>query len=335
MTASGDARGYRYRARLAVRGRAGSPKLGIFQEHSHRIVDIPHCVVQHPLINDVAALCKQAIRDTRTEPYAEAPHRGLVRYIQVVVERATERVQLVVVANCEERAPLDALLARLQELLGERLQGLFWSSNAERTNVILGAHCEKVAGGDAVCEQLAGTDVFFPPDAFGQANLRGYERIVKQIGTWVADGADVLELYAGTGAIGLSVLPRSARVRFCEVGEGSLHGLRMGIETLAPALQARAQLLAGPVALHAALARRADTVIADPPRKGLDADLLSALASEPPSRFIYLSCGLDSYLSDARQLLASGMRLTQLFAYDLFPFTEHVETLSLFERSDR
>jgi tRNA/tmRNA/rRNA uracil-C5-methylase (TrmA/RlmC/RlmD family) len=44
--------GYRHRARLAVRGRSASPKVGIFQEGTHRIVDIPRCLVHHPLVNE-------------------------------------------------------------------------------------------------------------------------------------------------------------------------------------------------------------------------------------------------------------------------------------------
>jgi tRNA/tmRNA/rRNA uracil-C5-methylase (TrmA/RlmC/RlmD family) len=49
---------------------------------------------------------------------------------------------------------------------------------------------------------------------------------------------------------------------------------------------------------------------------------------------VYLSCGLGAFLADARALLAAGrLRLTSLCAYDMFPFTGHVETLAVFERA--
>ncbi len=331
LGASVEAAGYRQRARLAVRGRAGAPKLGIFQAGSHRIVDIPRCLVQHPRINEVAAALKHALRVTGIEPYADAPHRGLIRYAQLVVERSSQAVQLVLVSNSDARAPLEPLIEKLDALLGARLHSLFWSANSARTNVILGPRCEKISGPDAVQERVAGADVFFPPDAFGQANLAGYERIVEQIGSWVEDGADVLELYAGVGAIGLSLLPRVARVRFNELAPGSLRGLRMGIDALSPPLRARADVLPGSAAEHASLARGADIVIADPPRKGLDPLLREALSAAPPRRFIYLSCDQPTFLADARTLLADGrMRLTELLTYDLFPFTDHLEILALF-----
>ena len=82
-----------------------------------------------------------------------------------------------------------------------------------------------------------------------------------------------------------------------------------------------------------AAAAGAQVVIADPPRRGLDAALLDQLCAQPPERFLYVSCGLESFLSDAARLTAQGrLRLAQLTAFNLMPFTEHVETVARFER---
>src|SRR5258706_16246752 len=83
----GEAFAYRCRARLMIRGRATSPKVGIFQEGSHRIVDVPSCLVHHPLVNRVAAAVKSAGRRTGARPYADVTHAGVLRAVQVVVER--------------------------------------------------------------------------------------------------------------------------------------------------------------------------------------------------------------------------------------------------------
>lgn len=74
-------------------------------------------------------------------------------------------------------------------------------------------------------------------------------------------------------------------------------------------------------------------MIADPPRKGLDPELLDALRGLPPARLVYVSCGLASFLRDAERLLASGaLRLASLEAFACFPYTEHAETLAVFAR---
>ena len=74
--------------------------------------------------------------------------------------------------------------------------------------------------------------------------------------------------------------------------------------------------------------------IADPPRKGLDRELLEHLVDEPSERFVYVSCGLESFLEDTKHLTSRGrLRLQNLAAFNLMPFTEHVETVACFERA--
>jgi 23S rRNA (uracil1939-C5)-methyltransferase len=58
------------------------------------------------------------------------------------------------------------------------------------------------------------------------------------------------------------------------------------------------------------------------------------LSEHPPQRLVYVSCGLESLLEDSRALTARGkLRLAALQAFNLMPFTEHVETVACFERS--
>ena len=77
-----------------------------------------------------------------------------------------------------------------------------------------------------------------------------------------------------------------------------------------------------------------DVVIADPPRKGLDRELVEYLREQPPERLVYVSCGLESFLADTQRLTASSaMQLSDLRVFNLMPYTEHVETVACFERT--
>ena len=327
------ARGYRARSRLAVRGRVREPKIGLFEEGSHWVADIPECLVHHPAINRAADALRRAIQVSGIPPYTERTHRGLLRYVQVVVERESARVQVVLVGNCETPEPLAGLTQALQRALGDQLQGLFFSAQTEKSNAILGPRCEKIAGADAIEERIAGARVFFPPDAFGQSHLGLYDEVVQRIGSFVPEGSDVTELYAGVGAIGLSLVPRAARVRFNELGAGSLRGLQLGVDALPAELRGRTSVHPGSAADHLELTANVDVVIADPPRKGLTKELSHSLAARPPKRFIYLSCDTGTFLRDTTLLLAGErLRLTSLAGCDFFPFTEHVETLAVFDR---
>jgi tRNA/tmRNA/rRNA uracil-C5-methylase (TrmA/RlmC/RlmD family) len=176
--------------------------------------------------------------------------------------------------------------------------------------------------------------VHYPPGAFGQNNLDIAQRIVEHVRGQVPVGARVTEFYAGVGAIGLSVLSRASHVRMNEVSPPSLQGLALGIDALQPAERERIDVIAGPAGTMAIAALDTDVVIADPPRKGLDRELVEQLIAAPPERFVYVSCGLESLLADTERLTTSGaMRLSGLRAFNLMPFTQHIETVAGFERA--
>lgn len=331
--AVGRAEGHRVRARLAVRGRTGSPKLGIFQEGSHRIADIPACVVHHPRINEAARVVKEAIRACGVAPYADAPHRGLLRYLQFVVERASGAVQVTLVANDESPASLEPLVALLAGALGRALHSVWWNGNTERTNVIFGRPWRLISGPEAVRETIAGAAVFFPAGAFGQGNLDLAERLVGDLHGRVGEGRIVAELYCGAGAIGLGLLARSRELRFNEQSPQGLRGLALGLEAAGEPAASRARVFEGDAAAALDALDGAETVIVDPPRRGLDADVARAIAASGCDQLLYVSCDPDSLARDARLLAAGGLAPVRLTPYDLFPFTEHVETLAEFART--
>ncbi len=320
------------RARLAIRGRTGSPKLGLFELGSHRVVHIPRCSVQHPLINRVAGVVRRALADARVTCFSDKAHLGIARYLQVVVERSSQTAQVVLVANSRAAEPLQACFELIRERLGSELHSLWFNANCERGNTILGGEFERYCGADSVVEQFGGAAVHYPPGAFGQSNLEIAQGIIEQVKAQIPEGARVTEFYAGVGAIALSVLDRTAEIRVNEIGAASLQGLALGMAHLDAASRAKISVIAGAAGAVCAAAAT-QIVIADPPRKGLDSELIEQLAALPPERFIYVSCGLESFLSDTERLTSQrNLKLASLTAFNLMPFTEHVETVARFER---
>ncbi len=317
-----------------VRGRPHAPRVGIFQEGTHDVVDIPRCVVHHPVVNEAAQALRAALRATLTPPYVDETHAGLVRALQVVVERSSQRCQLVVVANTERPEPLSLLFGLLEASLGQRLHSLWFNGHTARSNAVLGSRWEHIVGAESVVDEVGGARIFFPPAAFGQANPALMDEAVREVHGWVPSDSRVLELYAGVGTIGLGLAKRGNAVTFNEVGAGSLAGLALGLREAGLSHGPRVRVAPGPAEQAISLAGEADVVIVDPPRKGLGDEVVRGLLGAAPERLIYLSCGLDSFLRDARALSA-GFSLRTVRAFGFFPYTEHVETLALFERSQR
>ena len=70
---------------------------------------------------------------------------------------------------------------------------------------------------------------------------------------------------------------------------------------------------------------RADVVVLDPPRKGCEEKLLSAIADMKPERIVYVSCDCATMARDAAFLCKNGYKLKEAHAFDQFPMTSHVE----------
>jgi tRNA/tmRNA/rRNA uracil-C5-methylase (TrmA/RlmC/RlmD family) len=331
---SGKTSGFRLRARLAIRGRLGSPKLGLFELGTHRVVHIPNCSVQHPLINRVAAVVRRALVEARVTSYSDGAHLGIARYLQVVVERSSQTAQVVMVANSATPEPLAVCLDLIRERLGRDLHSLWFNANLERSNTILGPDFVNWCGPESVVEHFGGAAVHYPPGAFGQNNLDIAQSIIEHVRAQIPPGAQVTEFYAGVGAIGLSLLTGVSEIRMNEVGAHSLRGLELGLAQLDAADRAKISVVPGPAGAACLAASGSQVVIADPPRKGLDPELTEYLGEQPPDRFVYVSCALESLLNDTAQLTSRGkLRLRSLNAFNLLPFTEHVETVACFERA--
>jgi tRNA/tmRNA/rRNA uracil-C5-methylase (TrmA/RlmC/RlmD family) len=331
---SGRTSEFRLRSRLAIRGRLNSPKIGLFELGTHRVVHIPHCSIQHALINRVAAVVRRALVETRVSSYSDGAHLGLARYLQVVIERSSQTAQVVMVANSATPEPLGTCLDLIRERLGSQLHSLWFNAHLDRSNTILGPVFHKWCGPESVIEHFGGAAVHYPPGAFGQNNLDVAHDIIGHVRSQIPQGSRVTEFYAGVGAIGLSVLSRAGEMRMNEVADHSLRGLELGLAGLDSASRAKVAVIAGSAGSACREASGAQVVIADPPRKGLDPELTQTLSRQPPELFLYVSCGLESLRHDTAQLTSGGkLRLSGLTAFNLFPFTEHVETVARFERA--
>lgn len=329
-----EGRGHRLRARLSVRGRIGDIKAGIFEAKSHRLVAIPTCPVHHPSINTIVSQVVKLSNELGVVPYDERRHEGQLRAIQCAVIPQSGQVQLSLLIAQQEltKVTVDRRLSELCLRLKEHTHSVFLATLPEKNNVLLGQNWLHMSGPPAMEDEVPGARVYYPPDAFGQANPTLHAQAVTKIHSFIESHSTVTEYYAGVGTIGLGLARAGCRVSFNEIGGGSIRGLRHALAQLdAPPCT----VLEGRAGAHCDAYAEDDTVIVDPPRKGLDVELLRRLARDPPRRLIYLSCGLNALLNEAGTLHQSGhYRMRQLSAWAYFPFTEHIESLLVLQRRD-
>ncbi|MCR4317933.1 MAG: methyltransferase [Planctomycetes bacterium] len=329
---SGSLTQYRIRSRLAVRGKQGKPKIGLFQAGTHKIADIPDCQVHHPSINKAAELVKRTAFELNSTMYSEVSGDGLLRYMEAVASRETGKIQLTIVFNTEDRnTEIDLFADRLWSISAGLLHSITGNFNTDRGNAIFSDRFELLKGEEFFEESIRGYTVYFPAGVFGQANLDTFENIVDELIYFVPTGARTIDLYSGVGIIGLCLMKRSSHTVFVEQNPRSIAALRLSLEANYQRDNYSVQNI--PVSDALRYAGDRDVVVADPPRRGCDAELLEYINNKPPSTFILLSCDEEAFYKNAAVLIAGGaMKPRRVSPYDLFPMTGHIEILSIWER---
>ena len=140
-----------------------------------------------------------------------------------------------------------------------------------------------------------------------------------------------MEYYAGVGVMGLCLAEKAQSVICCEANPQAERCFTLSKERLDPEIAQKITYHTAKAEKMAHLIDAADTILIDPPRKGLESALLKVLQSQKkPKRLIYVSCGWESFQRDANALLDASWQLERAEGYLLFPGSDHIELLVQF-----
>jgi tRNA/tmRNA/rRNA uracil-C5-methylase (TrmA/RlmC/RlmD family) len=312
----GSITGWRTKAKLAVRGESG-PMIGLFRSGTHEVLEIPHCKIHHPSINQAVAIVEQAVIELTISIYDEKSKTGLLRYIQCFVDIETAKVQLVLIVQAKEES-IDHLVQYLEK--NPLFHSIWLNIQSQATNTILGESWLLVYGPPFLEQKLAGEKFFFHPGAFSQAHWTLFEKLALDVVSMVPEQAKLLEIYAGIGAMGILASSKCISVALLENNPFAYLSFQ--------ALNKSAiSYHLGDAKEALPLIPNADCYLLDPPRKGVDPLLLNALLWATGT-IIYVSCDFNSFVRDLEDLIEAGWELKEGKSYLLFPGTNHVETVA-------
>lgn len=320
---------WRTRVKLVVRGTSNSPVIGLYQKGTHVAINIPFCKVHHPKINEAVELIKEKIKQEKIEPYDEATGKGELRYIQLGLERSSEKVQVTFVLNKTSEENFNKWLLAPANLW----HSIWLNFNKKKTNTIFGETWAHIEGPPLILEKLSGVSCFFHPAGFMQANLTLFEALLKSIEEKMLIDSRVVEYYAGVGVIGFKILPKVQSVICCEITKEAKECFEKSQDLLPQKDKQKISFETGFSEKRLDLLENVDVVIVDPPRKGVDLKLLSAISKkECLKEIFYVSCGFLSFCRDCDYLLANGWFLKSVETYLFFPGSNHLETFAVFAK---
>ena len=327
---------YRNKAQYPL-GQVGKRRVaGFYARRSHEIVDASACSITHPSTEKVrAAVLNWA--DTHQVPiYDEKTGNGLLRHIVCRVGTRTGEVLAMVVATKNRVPHAEKLVNRLRSDV-PGLVGIVLNVNDQVGNVVLGQNNYMLYGSPILLEKLEGMTFEVSPLSFFQVNTEQTEHLYrKALDAAALTGKEtVFDLYCGIGTISLLAARKAKRVIGVEVVE----------EAVETAMENAKRNKVGNVEFHVGTAETvvprlqaegisADVVIVDPPRKGCDAALLQTILEMKPERVVYVSCNPATLARDIKTL-GAAYQVVSVQPVDMFPWTEHVETVVLMSRVDK
>lgn len=195
--------------------------------------------------------------------------------------------------------------------------------------------------GKTLTDIIMGQEYSYSPNGFFQINLPVYEMALRQMKKHVNDG-EVLELYAGVGTIGLSVIARSettkqtsynnTQLTMVESDKNAFKELENNVKSSKngniKAINAKSE------DVLEYLTSDINTLILDPPRAGLDSKVVEKALKTLPGTIIYLSCNPITQARDIALLLES-YKIDYVSGFNFFPRTPHIENLVILSATNK
>ncbi len=322
--------GYRNKVQFPVSSTENKLFTGLYSPRSHRVIPVNGCLLQPTILNDIAAECSSVLTSLNISAYSEETGKGLVRHILLRQSEKNGGIMLCLVINADTLPHTDEFLKICDKY--PQIETVLLNINKSRTNVILGRECKTLYGNGHITDELAGVPVRLSPLSFFQVNARGAAVLYNKIKEAAAVTAEdtVLDLYCGTGTIGLSLAKDCKKLIGVEsvnqaVADAEINAKAMGFThcefICADANEATQKLLAR--------GERISLAITDPPRKGCGDETLSCLIKMNPERIVMVSCNPATLARDLKYLTANGYKAGTAYPVDMFPRTPHVETVVL------
>lgn len=323
---------YRNKAQYPVGyNKNGEIVTGVYAARTHEIIKLTSCAIQMPISQEIAKFVINFMKENRISAYNENTGKGAIRHIVVKVGLHTDEVMCVLVTN-EKTIRNEAKLVEELKTKFPQIKTIVKNINQKNTNVIMGYENEILYGNGYIQDKLGDFTFNISPLSFYQINPIQTEKLYNTAikGANLKKEDIVLDLYCGIGTIGSFASPYVKQVYGIEIIEQAIQDAKENaklnkIENI--------KFYCGDVeeVLENILDKEniiPNVVFVDPPRKGLDKHTIQNILNLKPERFIYISCNPATLMRDLKEF-EEAYEIQEIQPVDMFPFTSHIETVTL------
>lgn len=327
--------GYRNKAQIPVQKIAGRLTTGFYRKNSHTLLPIDDFYIQDPAIDQAIIKVREILQRFQVKAYNEEAHEGFLRHIVIRRGFHSHQMMVVLVTRKAKFFKSEEIAQVIHDELPE-VVSVIQNINEEKTNVIMGPN-EKVLYGKAHIEdQLLGKTFQISAKSFYQVNTSQTEVLYKTAFEFaqLKPTDTVIDAYAGIGTIGISLADKVKEVYGMEVVPEAVADAKENaklnkVDNTAYFVGKAEKIM--PQWLREGI--KPNVIFVDPPRKGLDESFIGLAAEMMPEKIVYISCNPATLARDIALFAEKGYQTKKVQPVDLFPQTNHVETVALLHRS--
>lgn len=310
---------------------------GLYQESTHKIVSIESCLIEDETADSIIRTVRELMPSFKIAPYDEVTRTGVLRH--VLVRRGFQSGQaLVTLVTAGPMLPSAKNLARTLVERHPEITTVVQNINDKRTSMILGDRSRPIYGRGFIEDTLCGLTFRISPSSFYQVNPVMTEKLYKKALelAGLTGKETVLDAYCGIGTIGLIASKYAGHVIGVELNPAAVKDAKVNMERNGIT---NAEFHVGDAGefierMAAQAASHIDVVMMDPPRSGSTETFIRSVAKMAPKKVVYISCGPDTLARDLRLFKKLGYAANKAYPFDMFPFTEHVETVVLLSKGE-
>lgn len=304
--------------------------IGFYAKRSHHIIQHDDCMIQDRHSESIKNVVIDFCNEYHIKAYDENTRKGAIRHVVSRVALSTGEVMVILVVNGKELPHTKDLIHRIITRIPQ-VSSIYINENAQKGNVILGKKSRKIFGKDVIQDKIGDLVFNISPVSFFQVNPAQtkvlYDKVVEFAG--LTGKETVLDLYCGTGTIGLYMAGKAKEVLGIEVVKEAVDDARENARN--NGISHAAFILGEAEKVLPSMKWEADVAVVDPPRKGCDKKLLAAL--QGVGKIVYVSCNPMTLARDIR--LLEGYEVGKVQPVDMFPWTTHVETVVLLSHKNQ
>ncbi len=330
---------YHYRNKVhAVFGRLrnGTVVSGVYQAGTHKIVDIESCQIEDEISSKIIRDIHGLLRSFKIKTYDEDTGYGLLRHVLIRRGFTSGEVMVVLVLGSPILPSKNNFVKALRKLHPE-ITTVVINVNDKKTSMVLGERNITVYGKGFIEDTLCGCTFRISPSSFYQVNPMQTEVLYQTAMDFAGlSGKErVVDAYSGIGTIGIVAAKQAKEVICVELNLDAVRDARTNAKRNDIKNVSFYQKDAGEFLVQmAGQGEKLDVVFMDPPRSGSDEAFLSSVVTMEPKKVVYISCNPQTQARDLKYLVKKGYEVQRIQPVDMFPFTEHVETVACLQRVD-